>query len=118
MIYLTRRSDRTIFFSSHQLADVERVADYVAVLDHSVLRACCSLETFRNTVQQVRLRFTGAPPPLPKIPGLLQAFREADELRLTACITTEHRAGAAGPVASGNGTGSDFARRHVHQLPG
>jgi len=27
MIYLTRRSDRTIFFSSHQLADVERVAD-------------------------------------------------------------------------------------------
>ena len=33
MIYLTRRSDRTIFFSSHQLADVERVADYIAVLD-------------------------------------------------------------------------------------
>ena len=43
MVQLTRRSDRTIFFSSHQLADVERVADYVAVLDHSVLRACCSL---------------------------------------------------------------------------
>jgi ABC-2 type transport system ATP-binding protein len=83
MIYLTRRSDRTIFFSTHQLPDVERVADHIAVLDHSVLRACCPLETFRNSVQQVRLLFPGAPPPLPKIPGLLQAFRAEGELRVT-----------------------------------
>jgi ABC-2 type transport system ATP-binding protein len=85
MIYLTRRSDRTIFFYSHQLADVERVADYIAVLDRSVLRVGCSLETFRKSVRQVRLRFPGAPPPLPVIPGLLQAFRAEGELRLT-CV--------------------------------
>jgi ABC-2 type transport system ATP-binding protein len=85
MIYLTRRSDRTIFFSTHQLPDVERVADHIAVLDHSVLRACCPLETFRNSVRQVRLRFPGTPPPLPKIPGLLQAFRSEGELRVT-CV--------------------------------
>ncbi len=85
MIYLTRRADRTIFFSSHQLADVERVADYIAVLDHSVLRACCSLEKFRHSVQEVRLTFAGAPPALPQINGLLQAFRSEGELRLT-CV--------------------------------
>jgi ABC-2 type transport system ATP-binding protein len=85
MIYLTRRSDRTIFFSSHQLADVERVADYIAILDRSVLRACCPLETFRKSVQQVRLRFSGAPPTLPEIPGLLASLRTEGELRLT-CI--------------------------------
>lgn len=85
MIYLTRRADRTIFFSSHQLADVERVADYIAILDRSVLRACCPLETFRNSVQQVRLRFPGTPPPLPEIPGLLQAVRAEGELRVT-CV--------------------------------
>lgn len=85
MIYLTRRADRTIFFSSHQLADVERVADSIAILDHSVLRACCPLEAFRNSVRQVRLRFPGAPPPLPKVPGLLQALRSEGELRLT-CV--------------------------------
>jgi ABC-2 type transport system ATP-binding protein len=85
MIYLTRRSDRTIFFSSHQLADVERVADYIAILDRSVLRACCSLETFRKSVQQVRLKFPGTPPQLPEVPGLLQAFRSEGELRLT-CV--------------------------------
>src|SRR5437667_7087069 len=81
MIYLTRRADRTIFFSSHQLADVERVADYIAVLAKSVLRASCSLETFRSSVKDVRVRFSGAPPLLPEIPGLLQAFRSDSELR-------------------------------------
>lgn len=85
MIYLTRRSDRTIFFSSHDLGDVERVADFLAVLDDSVLRACCPLETFRERVREVRLRFAGAPPRLPEIPGLLQAFRTEHELRVT-CV--------------------------------
>ncbi len=85
MIYLTRRSDRTIFFSSHNMADVERVADYIAVLDYSVLRACCPLESFRASVQEVRLAFSGAPPPLPKIPGLLHATRLEHELRVT-CV--------------------------------
>jgi ABC-2 type transport system ATP-binding protein len=101
MIYLTRRSDRTIFFSTHQLPDVERVADHIAVLDHSVLRACCPLETFRNSILQVRLRFPGTPPPLPKIPGLLQAFRSEGELRVT-CVnyngTTEAALRALAPA--------------------
>lgn len=83
MIYLTRRSDRTIFFSSHDLSDVERVADHIAVLDYSVLRACCTLDTFRNSVQEVLLRFAGEPPHLPAIPGLLQSFRTERELRAT-----------------------------------
>ncbi len=83
MIYLTRRADRTIFFSSHDLADVERVADYIAVLDRSVLRASCSVEKFRESVRQVRLGFPGTPPVLPPIPGVLQAVRSAGELRVT-----------------------------------
>ena len=102
MVYLTRRADRTIFFSSHQLADVERVADYVAILDRSVLRVCCPLETFRQSVQQVRLRFPGTPPALPQIPGLLVAHRTEGELRLT-CMhyngATERALRALNPVA-------------------
>jgi ABC-2 type transport system ATP-binding protein len=85
MIYLTRKSDRTIFFSSHDLADVERVADYVAVFDRSVLRACCPLEKFQDSIHQVRLTFNGSPPPLPNVPGLLQAIRADGELRVT-CV--------------------------------
>jgi ABC-2 type transport system ATP-binding protein len=85
MIYLTRRSDRTIFFSTHQLADLERLADYVAVLDRSVLRACCPLDTFRENVKQARLTFPGEPPRVPNIPGVLQVFRAGQELRIV-CV--------------------------------
>src|SRR5262249_28369089 len=83
MIYFTRSRERTIFFSSHLLDEVERVADYVAVLDYSVLRACCSVDTFRDRVCRLVLRFPAQPPrELPAIPGLLRVIRAEDELSL------------------------------------
>ena len=105
MIYLTRRADRTIFFSSHDLADVERVADYVAVMDRSILRASCPMDAFRTQIRQVRLRFSGAPPKLPEIPGVLQAFRTEGELRIV-CVhyndNTEKTLRALDPVEMEN----------------
>ena len=68
MIYVTHGSGRTIFFSSHLLEDVERVADYLAILDRSVLRACCSVETFRSHVRQFLLRYPGNATPPAKLP--------------------------------------------------
>jgi len=85
MVYVTRGAERTILFSSHMLDDVERVADHVAVLDRSVLRASGSIETIRAGVRQLVLRFEppAAPPsPLPPIRGLLHARRIDNELRL------------------------------------
>jgi ABC-2 type transport system ATP-binding protein len=103
MIYVTRGADRTIFFSSHLLEDVERVADYIAILDRSVLRACCSVETFRSSVHQFVLFYDSAAtsPPLPVLKGLLHARRSLGELRLTlaspdeATIQVLHTLGAA-----------------------
>jgi ABC-2 type transport system ATP-binding protein len=84
MIYVTRGAERTIFFSSHLLDDVERVADHVAVLDRSVLRASGSIETIRAAVRQFVLRFDTphAPPALPPIRGLLHARQLEHEVRL------------------------------------
>jgi ABC-2 type transport system ATP-binding protein len=83
MIYFTRSRERTIFFSSHLLDDVERVADQVAVLDYSVLRACCSVETFRDRVRRVVARFPAEPlRDLPPLPGLLQTTRDEHEISL------------------------------------
>jgi ABC-2 type transport system ATP-binding protein len=95
MIYFTRGGDRTIFFSSHLLDEVERVADYVAVLDYSVLRACCSVETFRDRVRRLVVRFPSQPPrELPTIPGLLRVVRAEDELALVVANPNDqtHRA--------------------------
>jgi len=85
MILVTRNAGHTIFFSSHVLDDVERVADHLAIIDNSVLRVSASVEFFRTRVKRWQLSFAGTPPPLPlaKIPGLLAAHRDANELRLT-----------------------------------
>ena len=83
MIYLTRDAGQTVFFSSHLLSDVERVADRIAVLDGSLLRADCALETFRSRVRQFVLTFPGPAPSLPALPGLLQTFRAGREATVT-----------------------------------
>jgi len=83
MVYVTRQADRTIFFSSHLVDDVERVADRIAILDHGRLRACCTVDEFRRRVQRVVLHFSGPPPAVPDIPGLLHARRTERELSLT-----------------------------------
>ncbi|MCA9078227.1 MAG: ABC transporter ATP-binding protein [Planctomycetaceae bacterium] len=83
MVYFTRGRERTIFFSTHLLDDVERVADHVAILDYSVLRAACSMETFQEHVQQLSAHFPGEPPQqLPDIPGLLRVTRHEHDLTL------------------------------------
>ena len=89
MVYATRKADRTIIFSSHLLADIERMADHIAVLDYSVLRAECSLDTFRSCVQQFVLKFADTPPQLPKIPGLIQCIPRGNQLRLTLVNVTQ-----------------------------
>jgi ABC-2 type transport system ATP-binding protein len=82
MIYVTRNADRTILLSSHLLSDVERVADYIGVLDRSVLRVSCPLDVFRERVRGFILHFPGTPPAAPAIPGLLHARRSLGELRV------------------------------------
>jgi ABC-2 type transport system ATP-binding protein len=83
MLYVTRQADRTIFFSSHLLSDVERVADRIAVLDGGVLKADCTMEVFRQSMKHFVLTFRETPPAMPGIPGLLQSFRTDRELTVT-----------------------------------
>jgi ABC-2 type transport system ATP-binding protein len=90
MLYFTRGGERTIFFSSHLLDDVERVADHIAVLDRGLLRACCSVEVFRERVRQIVVRFAGPPPQqLSGLPGLLQTERIENEVSLVVANATE-----------------------------
>ena len=83
MVYVTRREDRTIFFSSHLLSDVERVADRIAVLDRGRLCACCAVESFRERVRRVVAHFPGHPPETMSIPGLLDSVRSERQIAVT-----------------------------------
>jgi ABC-2 type transport system ATP-binding protein len=82
MILVTRDAGHTIVFTSHELADVERVADHIAIMDLSVLRVCCPMETFRDRIKKFRLTFSSTAPMSLAIPGLLDSARNGSSLQL------------------------------------
>ena len=82
IIELIMRESRTVFFSSHILSDVERVADRIVVVDRGMLRANCSLEQFRTAVRKVRVLFEGPVPEQVNIGGLLHCRRIENQLEL------------------------------------
>ena len=69
MIRLVQRRGRTILFSSHILADVERVADRIGVLVDGTLRVDCPTDRFKEGVCKLVLEFAGRPPRFPAAPG-------------------------------------------------
>jgi ABC-2 type transport system ATP-binding protein len=51
----------TVFFSSHQIAEVERIADRVSIIDHGRLVADLSLDQMRQDYRRITLGFDRAP---------------------------------------------------------
>lgn len=52
----------TIFFSSHQIADVERIADHVCIIDRGKLVLDASLDDIRQGYRRVTFGFSTDPP--------------------------------------------------------
>ena len=71
MIQIIQGQGRTILFSSHILADVERVADRVGILVDGVLRVDCPTDVFKESIREVVLDFPGPPPEFPPCRGLV-----------------------------------------------
>ncbi len=88
MVFVTRKEDRTIIFSSHLLADVERVADQIAIIDHGTLRAHSSIDEFRGRVRQWKLRFHESIRFPNGLQGILHQRTEGTDLFLVLQDTT------------------------------
>jgi ABC-2 type transport system ATP-binding protein len=82
MIQIIQGQGRTIFFSSHNLGDVERVADRIGVMLDGVLRVDCPTDHFKETVRKVVLEFPSTPPPPPECAGLVNHWRVGNRLEL------------------------------------
>jgi len=89
MIKLIMSENRTILFSSHILADVERVANRIVVLDKGVLRANCTLEEFRSSIKRFKFSYKEKVPANIEIDGLLRCRSFENQLELTLVGTAE-----------------------------
>ena len=82
LIQLIQRDGRTIFFSSHIISDVQRVADRVGILVDGVLRVDCLTPDFTDSLRKVVLDFRGHPPRFPGCEGLVGAREVGHRLEL------------------------------------
>jgi ABC-2 type transport system ATP-binding protein len=63
---------RTVFFSSHLLEEVERVADHVTMLSHGRIALSAPLDAVKESHRHVTVRLTQARPGLPSVVGVLR----------------------------------------------
>lgn len=70
---------RTVFFSSHLLDEIERVADYVTVLAKGRVALSDRLDTLKDTHHRVVLHFDAPLDRAPALPGALRITGRANE---------------------------------------
>jgi ABC-2 type transport system ATP-binding protein len=69
---VSRGDGCTVLFSTHLLEDLERLVDYVGIMDAGHLTVSALLDDLRSTVKRVQIVFPGASvPPGFAIPGAL-----------------------------------------------
>lgn len=91
VIEIIQREGRTILFSSHNLADVERVADRIGVMDRGVLRADCPTHEFLDRVRKVEIAPPATLEAIVSFPGLLDYERKGERLALTLVNLDDER---------------------------
>ena len=68
--------EATVFFSSHQIAEVEQVGDHVAIIDRGRTVVAGALDDLREQYRRVQLVFEGdAPLPSFQAPGVVRVRR-------------------------------------------
>jgi ABC-2 type transport system ATP-binding protein len=73
VIELIQEEGRTVFFSSHIVHEVERVADWVGIIDNGRLIHCSPLEELKAKVKRLVMTFETTPADLAKrLPTALQ----------------------------------------------
>ena len=72
IIRVIQEEGRTVFFSSHLIHEVERIADWVGILDRGRLLRCAPLDQLKQEVRRIVLTFDVLPTGLTaRLPGVL-----------------------------------------------
>jgi len=80
----------TVFFSSHQIEEVERIADRVCILDHGRLLMDLSLDEIREGYRQIDVVFpVEAPEREFRLPGVESIETKGRQLRLLSSGNTD-----------------------------
>lgn len=79
LLEITRQNDWSIFFSTHDIDDVEKLADDVVIIDEGRLQVSESLDTLQERFRRIDLY--GSPIPIGESAAILGLQREGDHSR-------------------------------------
>lgn len=82
MVQMISRRGRTILFSTHILADVERTADRIGIIMDGVLRVDCPIDFFRTQIRKIVAEFDGEPAEMAEVSGLMGNWKVANRREL------------------------------------
>jgi len=99
--------EMTVFFSSHQIAEVDQIADRVVIIDRGRAVVAGALDDLRESFRRIQLVFDGdAPQPAFRTPGVVRVWRKGRVLTVLSSagderIVAEGRALGAVSVDTG-----------------
>jgi len=88
ILELIRDCGCTVLFSTHILSDVERVADEIGILAGGTLRVSEPLDSFKDSIRQVRFFGFRNGPPKADFPGSFRTVRSRDDVTVTMRINS------------------------------
>lgn len=100
VIDLIQQEGRTVFFSTHLVHEVERIADWVGVIDEGHLLLACPLEELKAKVKRLVLTFSETAPEHIQMEGVLETKHSQRQLIVTvrdcseSAMTTARSTGA------------------------
>src|SRR6185295_2997447 len=82
--------EMTVFFSSHQIAEVDQIADRIAIIDRGRAVVSGALDDLRESYRRIQLVFDGdAPQPVFRAPGVVRTRREGRVLTVLSSAGAE-----------------------------
>jgi len=79
----------TIFFSSHQIAEVEQVADRVAIVDKGRTVLAGSLDDIGQSYRRIQAAYAAEPPASVEAPGIVSIVRKGRGMTILASGNSE-----------------------------
>ena len=83
VVEVIQEGGRTVFFSTHQVNEVERIADWVGIIDQGKLVWCSSMEDLKNSVKRIVLSFESTRPIPTDVPNLLRLENRGRQISMT-----------------------------------
>lgn len=105
LVGLTAAQGTTIFFSSHQLAEVEQIADHIAIVDHGRTVVTGALDDLKVQYQRLRIVFPHEPVDVCWPDGAEHVRQEGRTVSILASRNIESHRGT-GALAAGNFRGA------------